>query len=196
VPERIKRSQIRVGALQFFHGSHNGSVGTAKELGSAQKKRKIGLELGILIVSQLLTLFTLLLLWDQTHELAMQTKLNQQSFTLSASAAELSFNLEVMKRNQEVMFETAKDEQCYKYVWGKQVNKPEVLMGKSEQCGDAIIDVLSMALAAVDRLPGFSRNKEDWSSYTKYVMQHSPTLRQRVLDNPEWWPEVTPYARS
>ena len=159
------------------------------------EKRKIGLEKVILIFAQVLTFLTLVLLWDQTHELSMQTKLNQDSFRLSASAAELSFNLDVMTRLQEVQFKVADDEQCFRYVWGEKVTKPVTPNGKAEQCGDAVLDVLSMALAAVDRMPGFSRNNDDWSSYTTYVMEKSPNLKQRVHDHPEWWPEVTPYAR-
>jgi len=100
-----------------------------------------------------------------------------------------------MTRLQEVQFKVADDERCFRHVWGEKVNRPVIPNGKAEQCGDAVLDVLSIALAAVDRMPGFSRNNDDWSSYTAYVMEKSPNLKQRVRDHPEWWPEVIPYAR-
>jgi hypothetical protein len=147
-------------------------------------------------VSSVIALGTLLVLGYQTMQLAHQTQQNQDSLSLSASAAELSFNLEVMKRNQEVMFKVEETPECREYVWAKQVDRTKKPSGLAVQCGDAILDVLSMALAAVGRMPGFGHNGDDWESYTRHMMQSCPNLRQRVLDNPVWWPEVTPYARA
>jgi hypothetical protein len=161
------------------------------------------------VITQILTVCTLLVLVyqtiqlahqteelaDQTQQLTAQTQQNQDSLSLSASAAELSFNLEVMKRNQEVMFKVEETPECKQYVWAKQLDSARKPSGLAVQCGDAILDVLSMALAAVGRMPGFGHNGDDWESYTRHMMQSCPNLRQRVLDNPEWWPEVTPYAR-
>jgi len=119
----------------------------------------------------------------QTRSLATQTKLLRAS-------SELSFNLAVMVRLQEVLFEIADDRQSREMIWPDD----DGLNARAGVATQSLLDVLSMAIAAVDRLPGFSRNSDDWSSYTEFVLGQSPATRRLALDNPEWWPEVTPYA--
>jgi hypothetical protein len=179
-------------------GRNNKSAGespappaTAPTPTAAELKRKMSVETRLLIIAQVLTLFTLIVLF-------IQTLVGQESFKLSASAAELSFNLDVMARNQDVNFIAAEDPDCYKYVWKEELKGKELPApgSKVEQCGDAILDVLSMAIAAVDQMPGFSRNRgDDWARYTAYVMDSSPNLRNRVLAQKGWWPELEKYAK-
>ncbi|GIF00547.1 hypothetical protein [Paractinoplanes rishiriensis] len=127
---------------------------------------------------------------------ARSTRLQAQSVleqtSLMQASSELSFNLEVMVRLQEVLLRVADDPQTHQLVWhqdGDENRRPQI-------ASQSILDVLSMALKAVDRLPGFSTNGEDWTSYTRYVLQRSPSLRAEVLKHPEWWPEITPYAHE
>jgi hypothetical protein len=121
--------------------------------------------------------------------LAKQTQTLADQNRLMYAASELTFNLDVMVRLQEVLFHVANDESTYQEVWGgsQENRRPQV-------AGEAVLDVLSMALKACERLPGFASNESDWSSYAEYVMATSPALRKRVLEHPEWWPEVTPFA--
>lgn len=111
---------------------------------------------------------------------------------LSSSAAELSFNLEVMARLQDILFATARDPASHDHVWGPgdvENNPP----GVSAQ---SMLDVLSMALAAVERMPGFSRNRIDWATYTDDVLRASPALVDLMLKHCDYWPEVVPHANK
>lgn len=125
---------------------------------------------------------------QQTNALAEQTKLQAGQYEILASATELQFNLNVMVRLQDVLFNIA-DESSRKEVWGSLPGQE-----RPQMAGDAMLDVIEMALKACDRLPHFASNLEDWKSYTEYVMKNSPALRARALSNPKWWPEITPYA--
>ena len=102
---------------------------------------------------------------------------------------ELQFNLNVMVCLQEVLLTIADDEDSRKEIWGDLPGH-----GRPQMAGDAVLDVIEMALKACDRLPHFASNLDDWKSYTEYVMTNSPSLRNRAISNPTWWPEVTPYA--
>jgi hypothetical protein len=152
-------------------------------------------QLLLAIISNVLTIVALVFIWQQTHEIAQQNSLAASSAHSSSIAAEMQFNLQVMERADDVLMIIATDPECYGYVWGKEkVAVPD--NSKAIQCGDSLIDILSMALKGVKRLPCFSMNEQDWSAYTSYVMNNSPNLRYRVIDQPIWWPEVTPFAQQ
>lgn len=125
----------------------------------------------------------------QTAALAKQTELQAGQYEILASATELQFNLDVMIRLQDVLFNIADDEDSRRVVWGELPDQ-----GRPQMAADALLDVIAMALKASDRLPNFASNIDDWASYTEYVMSNSPQLRARALSNPKWWPEITPYA--
>jgi hypothetical protein len=111
---------------------------------------------------------------------------------LMARATELSFNLQVMERLQDVLWAAADDADSHAMAWGQDATdnrRPQLSV-------HAIIDILSMALAACDRLPGFSRNQEDWHTYAADVLRASPALRAEVLSHPKYWPEVLPFAEA
>jgi hypothetical protein len=127
----------------------------------------------------------------QTDALAKQTELQAGKYEILASSTELQFNLNVMVRLQEVLANIAEDDASRNEVWG---DLPD---GKRpRQAADALLDVIEMALKACERLPNFTSNEDDWHSYTEYVMANSSSLRVRALSNPEWWPEITPYANK
>lgn len=128
----------------------------------------------------------------QTRHAAMQVRHANEAVSLSGHAAELSFNLEVMARLQDVLFAIADDSASHDLVWGAadtENRRPGV-------AAQSMLDVLSMALAAMDRLPSPSQDRTDWSSYTKYVLRNSPVVLDQVLQHCEWWPEVVPYANE
>jgi hypothetical protein len=126
---------------------------------------------------------------QQTNELAKQTELQADQYKIVAASTELQYNLNVMIRLQEVLFIIAKDEKSRDEIWGDLDDGRQEIIS-----GDALLDVVEMALKACERLPNFASNEEDWSDYTDYVMVNSPSIRKRVLDNPKWYPEITPYA--
>jgi hypothetical protein len=111
---------------------------------------------------------------------------------LMARAQELSFNLQVMERLQEVLWAAADDPDSYSYAWGRGAQDNQ----RPQLTAHAILDVVSMALAAVDRLPGFSRNGEDWRCYVQDILRDSSNLRTEVLAHPLYWPEVFPFAQA
>lgn len=126
----------------------------------------------------------------QTKAIAKQNKLQGAQYEIVAAATELQFNLDVMVRLQDVLLAVADHDDAYREVWGGSDDNR-----RPQMSADAILDVLSMALKACNRLPHFATNEADWSSYVDYVMGSSPSLRARVLKNPDWWPEVVPYAK-
>jgi hypothetical protein len=125
----------------------------------------------------------------QSKAMAIQNNLQHAQYEVVAAATELQFNLDVMVRLQDVLLAVADHEDAHSAIWG--VSNDNL---RPQMSGDAILDVLSMALKACDRLPHFASNEADWSSYVDHVMGRSSSLRARVLENPEWWPEVVPYA--
>lgn len=125
----------------------------------------------------------------QTEILAEQNKMQVAQYEILAAATELQFNLDIMIRLQDVLLEVASDHDSYLKVWGRANDNR-----RPQMSADSILDVLSMALKACERLPHFASNESDWSSYVNYVMRQSSSLRSRVLLNREWWPEVVPFA--
>jgi hypothetical protein len=126
---------------------------------------------------------------EQTNELVKQTQLQAEQYKVVASSTELQFNLNVMIRLQEVLFIIAKHDESRNEIWGDlEDGRQEILDG------DALLDVIEMALKACERLPNFASNEEDWSSYTEYVMANSRSVRERAMSLPKQWPEITPYA--
>jgi hypothetical protein len=97
-----------------------------------------------------------------------------------------------MQRLQDVLWEAADDPESHARAWGQGCEDNR----RPQLATHAILDVVSMALAAVERLPGFSRNGEDWHTYATDILTKSPSLRSEVLSNPNYWPEVLPIALS
>jgi hypothetical protein len=111
---------------------------------------------------------------------------------ISRTAEELTLEREVVTRIDELLFKIADDPPSRRRVWGEGVNedlRPEV-------ASQALANMLAVALVAVRRLPGFKKNKKAWCSYTKYMLERSPGLRNEILNHPDWWPDVTPVARA
>lgn len=121
-----------------------------------------------------------------------QTRLLSRQTAMAQATSELSFNLGVMMRLGDILFRIAEDPNSHRHIWGEDTDEND----RRHVAIQSLLDVISMALAAVDRLPGFSRNQADWSSYTEYVLEECPTVLKEVLAHPDWWPEVTPFAES
>jgi hypothetical protein len=118
----------------------------------------------------------------QTRILARQTKMLQ-------TTTELSYNLELMVRLNEVLFQISDERRSRVYVWGK-VGKQNSRSGHE---GRALLDVLDAAVSGSNRLLKFRDSHfEDWVRYTEYVLERSRSLRDEVRDHPTWWPNIAP----
>jgi hypothetical protein len=185
------------GELAESHITDNPSHPTVLERPRRKKKRRWrkNFQVAASVVTNILTLVALFFVWQQNQQLAQQTGVASTQLQSSGAAGEMQFNLQVMERLDDTLMMIAENSDCFGYVWSDVVASP-VPNSKPVQCGDSLIDILSMALKGLNRFPCFSQNNQDWQSYTRYVMDESISLRSRVLSNPIWWPEVTPYAKD
>jgi hypothetical protein len=122
----------------------------------------------------------------QNRILAHQTKMLQVT-------AELSYNLEVIARMNEVILQIADRRRSRAYVWGKASKQNS----RSAHEGRVFLDVLDAAVSGVDRLSSFRGSGfENWIAYVEYVLEHSRNLRDEVRNHPGWWPHIWPIAES
>jgi hypothetical protein len=128
---------------------------------------------------------------------AFQIYQTQESTRQATKTGQVQYNLQVMERLDDTLLQIGAkgNEKCYHYVWGPRAAiKPDpgsLIM----QCGDALLDVLSMAMKAVYCLPGFSSNGTDWREYVDYQFNQSKNLVDRVREHPSWWPELNEAVR-
>jgi hypothetical protein len=125
--------------------------------------------------------------------MSAQIEAQTRQAEIEAAAAELTVNLGVMARLQEVLYEISDHEESRKHIWG---NPPEADMPDGTRPGLgvwAMLDVMSIALTASERLPGFSRNAtEDWIQYSLDSLHQSPSLREELGQDwgTTYWPEL------
>jgi hypothetical protein len=121
----------------------------------------------------------------------LQTRILSQQTRAAQTTAELSFNLEIMHRLVNVLFEVADDPASTAHMWTPGEGKEE--NSRPHLATQALLDVLAQAISAVDRLPGFSRHKSDWYSYVEYIFERSPAAVREALHH-RWWPSLIPLA--
>lgn len=106
---------------------------------------------------------------------------------------QVQFSLQVMQRLDEVLGMIAADPDCYKYIWVPSESSAPAPGSKEVQCGDSLLDVLSVVMKAVTCLPNFASNKHEWDDYVQYQFNMSPNLGKRVTEKP-WWPELNQFV--
>ena len=122
----------------------------------------------------------------QNSILARQTKMLQ-------TTAELSYNLEVITRMNEIILQIAGGRRSRAYVWGK----AEKRNSRSSHEGRVFLDVLDAAVSGVNRLSKFRDSGfENWAVYVEYVLKNSRSLRAEIRDHPSWWPNIVPIAEG
>ena len=122
----------------------------------------------------------------QNRILAHQTKMLQ-------ATAELSYNLEIIARMNEVILQIADRRRSRAYVWGKAIKQNS----RSAHEGRVFLDVLDAAVSGVDRLSKFRGSGfENWTAYVEFVLEHSLNLRDEVHNHPGWWPHISSIADS
>lgn len=120
---------------------------------------------------------------------AVQTRILARQAKMLQTTTELSYNLEVIGRMNELLLQIAEHRKSRAYVWGK--------VGKQNDrtCHQrrAFLDLLDAAVHGVDQLSKFEESKfENWTGYVEYVLEHSQNLRDEVLSHPGWWPAIAP----
>lgn len=66
---------------------------------------------------------------------------------------------------------------------------------RGRQCARALAvcemfaDALEVGLQSTASVPS-SDSYDDWVSYSKYLLRHSPVLAQQVIEHPDWWPRT------
>jgi hypothetical protein len=121
----------------------------------------------------------------QNRILVHQTKMLQ-------TTAELSYNLEVITRMNDIILQIASERRSRAYVWGKADSRNS----RSRHEGRVFLDVLDAAVSGRNRLSKFRDSGfEDWPVYVEYVLANSRNLRDEIRDHPEWWPNIAPIAQ-
>jgi len=122
---------------------------------------------------------------------AIQARVLARQSRLLQATTELSYNLEVIARMNEVILQIADSRRSRTYIWGKAEKQ------NSRPCheGRVFLDVLDAAVSGVNKLSKLRDSGfENWAVYVEYVLKHSRNLRDEVRDHPDWWPSIVPIA--
>jgi hypothetical protein len=116
---------------------------------------------------------------------------------IQRSAAELSFNLELMARIGDVLLEIADRPDAHAHIWARvSSERPAQDYGPGHVLTQSLIDVLELAMQATQRLPGFADNKAGWGLYACEVFDLSAAFRQEITEHPIWWPAVSAHLQA
>jgi hypothetical protein len=110
---------------------------------------------------------------------------------ISRATAELEFETAVITRLDDLLFKVANDPACRRGVWGEHAEEDH-----AQVASQALANMLGVAFVAVRRLPGFKKNKDSWCSYTNYMLECSPGVREEILAHQDWWPQLNPVANG
>jgi hypothetical protein len=126
-----------------------------------------------------------------------QAWIGARQIQLQRAASELTFNLEVMKRIDEVLLAIADRPEAHAHVWaGDSLVRSVQDYGPGHVLTQSLIDVLELAMQATQRLPGFAVNKEGWGLYACEAFDLSAALRQEVTEHPKWWPTLSRHLQT
>jgi hypothetical protein len=116
---------------------------------------------------------------------------------LQRAASELTFNLELMNRIDDVLLAIADRPQAHAHVWaGNASLRPAQDYGPGHVLTQSLIDVLELVMQATHRLPGFAVNKDGWGLYACEAFDLSAALRQEVTEHPKWWPTLSRHLQT
>lgn len=114
-----------------------------------------------------------------------------EQIRISRRTAELQFEADVVTRLDDLWFKVAADPDSRRGVWGEHAEEV-----RPQLASQALANMLTVALVAVDRLPGFEKNKDSWHSYTKSMLERSPGVVKEILDHRDWWKKAVPFAEN
>jgi len=116
---------------------------------------------------------------------------------IQRAASELSLNLELMNRLDDILLEIADRPDVHAHVWTRVSSvRPAQDYGPGHVLTQSLIEVLELAMQATQRLPGFAVNKAGWGSFACDVFDMSAAFRQEVTEHPIWWPTVSQHLQA
>jgi hypothetical protein len=127
----------------------------------------------------------------------LQTRILARQAAELTSTSQVSYNLQVLVRLEEILFQIGDDPASHAYAWGP----GSITNQRPELAVEALLDVVVAAKAALVRLPGPARKdwveyEAAWDSYINYIVNNSPGVRARLLVHPDWWPELASFVRT
>ena len=147
----------------------------------------------ITAVSGISVVLSLLFVARQTRELARQTKLNNRIGTLGS----MHDSLEMLHEIQAI-FTDKPELRSYFYD-----AKPCPSRGRRREAliniAEMLADTIDYGLMVVKLMPG-TEEYAGWVHYALSMVQSSPTLRDHINENPEWyleyWRLIAQHSRS
>jgi len=116
---------------------------------------------------------------------------------IQRAASELSLNLDLMNRMDDILLEIADRPDVHAHVWTRVSSvRPVQDYGPGHVLTQSLAEVLELAMQATQRLPGFAVNKAGWGSFACEVFDLSAAFRQEVTEHPIWWPTVSHHLQT
>ena len=126
-----------------------------------------------------------------------QAWIGARQMRIQRAASELTFNMELMNRMDEVLLAIADRPEAHAYVWARDSSgRPPQDYGSGHVLTQSLIDVLELAMQGTHRLPGFAVSKEGWGDYACEAFDLSEALRQEVTEHPKWWPNLSQHLKT
>jgi hypothetical protein len=126
-----------------------------------------------------------------------QAWIGARQIRIQRAASELTFNLELMNRLDDVLLAIADRPEGHAHVWARESSvRPTQDYGPGHVLTQSLIDVLELVMQATHRLPGFAVNKEGWGLYACEAFDLSAALRQEVTEHPKWWPTLSQHLQA
>ena len=121
-----------------------------------------------------------------------QAWIGARQIRIQRAASELTLNMELLNRMDEVLLAIADRPQAHAHVWAwDSPVRPPQDYSLGHVLTQALIDVLELAMQGTQRLPGFEVTKEGWGDYACEAFDLSAAIRQEVIAHPKWWPNLT-----
>jgi hypothetical protein len=126
-----------------------------------------------------------------------QAWIGARQMRIQRAASELTFNMELMNRMDDVLLAIADRPEAHAHVWACDSSVPPSQdYGAGHVLTQSLIDVLELAMQASHRLPGFAISKEGWGDYAREAFDMSAALRQEVAAHPKWWPNLSRHLET
>jgi len=126
-----------------------------------------------------------------------QAWIGARQIRIQRAASELTFNLELMNRMDDVLLAIADRPEAHAHVWAWDSSVPPAQdYGPGHVLTQALVDVLELAMQGTHRLPGFAVSKEGWGLFACEAFDLSAALRQEVTEHPKWWPNLSDHLQA
>jgi hypothetical protein len=146
---------------------------------------------GVAALALLVTGASLIYLARQTHAVAGQTREVAEQTRIGNAMAALSANTTVLGSLREVHLLILDRPGARRYFYdGEPLPEQQEQRDALITIAELLADVLATGLLAHSEIPG-SASAQPWDRYCRHLLQSSPVLRDRVRDQPSWWPPLS-----